>query len=119
MAPTKKKKTKKMKFKIRTSSGDLVEIQLVAIFHKPPKGFKPSRELIESMFRHKAATARGQWNGVRVVGAYEGESPKGVELKIIQWRNPDRLADEDQGWRQGSQADAWGSLRRIIANAAL
>jgi hypothetical protein len=112
-----KAKKKVTKFKVRSSSGDLVEVQIAAIVHSRPKGVKLTRELLESMIRHKAETARGQWNGRSVVGAYEGENPKGIELKIIRWRNPDRLADEDTSWREGSQADAWGSLRRIIANA--
>lgn len=120
--PTKSKKIKKViKFKTQHSSGDLVEIQIAVVFHKRPKGtpknWRPSRELVQSMIRHKAATSTGEWNGYRVVGANEGYTPSGVDLKIIRWRNPDRLADEDQGWRSGDQADAWGSLRRVISSA--
>jgi len=116
--PTMKKKTKTTKFHYRSSSGDLIEIQIAAIFHKPPKGLKITKALVDSMIRHKAETARGVWNGYRVVGAYEGESPKGVELKIIQWRNPDRLAEEDQSPRSDTQAEAWGSLRGPISSGA-
>lgn len=105
---------RKLTIKNRTSSGDLVEVQ-ISVTYKKRKGLTVTRELIHDMIRHKAETSRGIWKGNRVVGAFEGESIPGFTLKIIRWRNPDRLADEDQGWRSGSQADAWGSLRRIIA----
>ena len=109
--------TKKRKYVIRKSSGDLVEIQIAVIFHKKPRGAKITKELVDAMIRHKAKTSRGVWKGGRVEGAHEGENPKGVDIKIIRWRNPDRLAEEDAGWRSGSQADAWGSLRQVTARA--
>ena len=116
-ASTTKSTTKKRKYVIRRSSGDLVEIQIAAIFHKKPRGAKITKELVDAMIRHKAETSRGVWKGGRVKGAHEGENPKGVDLKIIRWRNPDRLAEEDTGWRSGSQAEAWGSLRRVIGRS--
>lgn len=118
------KKTKPT-YTFRPSSGDLVGIQIAAIFDKPIKGVKLTRELMESMILHKAETSDGHWNGVRVVGAKEGENPKGVRVVILRWKNPGRDIASDRGYRYADpdspadQADAWGSLRRVIARAAL
>lgn len=119
-----KKKAKK-EFRIRPSSGDLVAIQIAAFLDRVPKGFKMTRTLMDEMIRHKANTSRGEWNGEYVVGAHEGENPPGIRLVILRWKNPDRLATEDSGYRYANpdspseQADAWGSLRRIISSAPL
>jgi hypothetical protein len=100
--------------RIRKSSGDLVTIQISAKFTKLPKGFTPSRELIENMIREKARKSSGQFQSGRVVGAKEGPNPDGVTLKIISWANPDRIKTDTGGRKHGSQADRWGSLRRAI-----
>lgn len=127
----KEQKKKGKRFTIRKSSGDLVAIQIAVRVSKfvtnamRRNKIKLSRQLVESMIRHKAETSRGQWNGTYVEGAHEGDDPPGIHLAIIRWKNPDRLADEDSGWRYANpdssseQADAWGSLRRIIQVAPL
>jgi hypothetical protein len=118
-------KKKAKTFKIRKSSGDLVAIQISARLKKGVPKKMLTAKLLEAMIRHKAETSRGEWNGTYVVGAHEGEDPTGIKLSIIRWKNPDRLASEDQGWRYADpdspseQADAWGSLRRIIRDANL
>lgn len=127
-----KLKKSKDKFIIRKSSGDLVAIQIairvskeVVNWTKTKKGPKLSRELLESMIRHKAETSTGEWNAGACSGCKQGDDPTGIELKIIRWRNPDRLASEDQGWRYADpdspseQDEAWGTLRRIIQTAPL
>jgi hypothetical protein len=102
--------------KIRQSSGDLVQIQISARLKKVPKGFKITRELLSAFIREKAEKSRGQWmqKEQRVRGAFEGPNPPGIELKIIRWRNPNRKDPSLRGWRYGTQADAWGSLRRPL-----
>lgn len=110
----KKASKKKMTVKLRRSSGDLVEIQ-ISVTYKKRKGLEVTRELINDMIRHKAATSRGVWKNNRVVGAHEGEEAPGFSIEIIRWRNPDRDDEDDRIWRSGSQADAWGSLRRVIS----
>jgi hypothetical protein len=103
-----------VKHKIQSSSGDLVEVQ-ISVTYKKRKGLIVTRDLLNELIRHKAATSRGVWRNNRVEGAFEGEQPPGFSIKIIRWRNPDRLASEDSGWRSGDQAEAWGSLRRVIS----
>lgn len=103
---------------MRESSGDLVRIQIVAQMRKVPKGMKISKDLLTSMVRHKADTSEGQWDGTQVAGAVEGEDPKGIKLLIIRWSNPERhgakkyyrYAEDNPS----DQADAWGSLRRVL-----
>lgn len=120
------------KYVIRKSSGDLVAIQIAVRVSaevkkemRRKKGLKLSRELIESMIRHKAETSTGHWDGDHCSGCMQGDDPTGIELKIIRWRNPDRLAAEDTDWRYADpdspseQDDAWGTLRRIIQTAPL
>lgn len=120
-----KLKKKAKQFVIRPSSGDLVAIQISARLKKGVPKKLITRELLEAMIRRKAETSTGQWNGFVVKGASEGIDPTGIKLSIIRWRNPDRLASEDTGWRYADpdspseQADAWGSLRRIIQSAPL
>lgn len=116
----------KNKFVIRKSSGDLVAIQISVRVNKHlAKDIKLSRALLEDCIRHKAQTSSGTWVRDHVSGAHEGDDPLGIKLSIIRWKNPDRLADEDSGWRYADpdspseQADAWGSLRRIIQTAPL
>jgi hypothetical protein len=123
-----KLKKGKDQYVIRKSSGDLVAIQ-IAIQLK--KGFRKkdlkalNRELIESMIRHKAETSSGIWDNDHCSGCRQGEDPPGMRLVIIRWRNPDRLAAEDTGWRYADpdspseQDEAWGTLRRIIQAAPL
>jgi hypothetical protein len=127
-----KLKKGKDKYVIRKSSGDLVAIQIAVRVSKEVrnagrrnKALKLSRELLESMIRHKAETSSGHWDGDHCSGCMQGDDPHGIELKIIRWRNPDRLVDDDQGWRYANpdspseQDDAWGTLRRIIQTAPL
>jgi|ERR1700677_2224493 len=117
-------------YKIRTSSGDLVAIQISIRVSKFAKdlmkkngGF--TRALVESMIRQKAETSTGVWSADHCEGCKQGDNPTGIELKIIRWKNPDRLAVEDAGWRYAdpdsvsAQDDAWGTLRRIIQTAPL
>jgi hypothetical protein len=121
-----RKSRKTKQYVIRKSSGDLVAIQIAV---KTKKGFPPikklNRELIESMIRHKAETSSGQWSGDHCEGCSQGEDPIGIQLAIIRWKNPDRLAEEDSGWRYADpdspseQDDAWGTLRRVIQKAPL
>jgi len=121
--PANKKKQSKKKpqekvfnISIRQSSGDLVQIQIAARLKRVPKGFKITRELLAAFIRRKASESRGQWKQKEqyVQGAREGANPSGIELRIIRWRNPDRKSRGLRGWRTGTQADAWGSLRRVL-----
>lgn len=116
--PAKTSTTKKIKFTLRESSGDLVQIQIAAHIKKAPKGIKITRALLNDMIRRKAKTSRGRWYGNGVRGAVEGVDPKGIYLEITRWRNPSRSRGKrgrgGDEWRTGSQADAWGSLRRIL-----
>jgi hypothetical protein len=128
-----KLKKGKDKYVIRKSSGDLVAIQIAIRVSKEVKNamrrkrnpLKLTRELLEDMIRHKADTSTGEWVVDHCEGCMQGDDPTGIELKIIRWRNPDRLAAEDQGWRYADpdsaseQDDAWGTLRRIIKTAPL
>lgn len=122
-----KLKKGKDKYVIRKSSGDLVAIQIAVRVSKEVKEskIKLSRELLENLIRHKAETSTGVWSNDHCSGCKQGDDPTGIELKIIRWRNPDRLADDDQGWRYANpdspseQDDAWGTLRRIIQTAPL
>lgn len=120
-----KLKKGKDKYVIRKSSGDLVAIQIAIRLKKgiPKKAL--SRELLENLIRHKAETSSGHWDGDHCSGCSQGDDPPGMQLAIIRWRNPDRLAEEDAGWRYADpdspseQDDAWGTLRRIIQTAPL
>lgn len=117
---TKKKSTKaaqtiRRTVKVRQPSGDLVSVQVAATVRRP-KNVKLTPELLSSMVQSKAASSGGQWDGKRVKGAREGKDPKGVKLRIIRWRNPERKG-KAKGWRSGSQAEAWGSLRRPLEKA--
>jgi hypothetical protein len=120
-----KLKKKAKEFQINPSSGDLVAIQISARLKPGVPKKLITRALLEQMIRRKADTSAGQWDGFQVAGAMEGIDPTGIKLSIIRWKNPDRLADEDTGWRYADpdspseQADAWGSLRRIISHAPL
>lgn len=128
-----KLKKGKQKFVIRKSSGDLVAIQIAVrvsaevkkAMRRKRNPLKLNREVIESMIRHKAETSTGTWENDHCSGCMQGDDPTGIELKIIRWRNPDRLAAEDTGWRYADpdspseQDDAWGTLRRVIQTAPL
>jgi hypothetical protein len=118
-----KKKTRKRKSR-KGSSRDLVAIQISAELRKVPKGFKITRKLLSEAIRRKAETSTGEWDGFRVVGASEGIEPSGIRLLIVRWKNPGRNSRSLRSWRYASddpreQADAWGSLRRIISGARL
>lgn len=106
-----------MKISTKTSSGDLVSIQISAQLKRVPKGLKITKALLSDMVQRKARTSDGYWDGYSVVGAKEGIDPKGIKLKIVRWRNPGRNRRGLRGWRDGNQADAWGSLRNPIAAA--
>lgn len=129
-----KLKKGKDKYVIRKSSGDLVAIQIAirvsaevkkAMNRRGKNKLVLSREVLESMIRHKAETSTGHWDGDHCSGCMQGDDPTGIQLLIIRWRNPDRLVDEDQGWRYADpdspseQDDAWGTLRRVIQTAPL
>jgi hypothetical protein len=124
---SRKKARKKKPLKTRTMAtikaqhpgGDLVSIQISARLKRVPKGLKITKQLLADMIRHKAETSAGIWDGGTVVGAAEGDDPPGIELKITRWRNPSRRDVGDRGWRSGSQAQAWGSLRAVLAAAGL
>jgi hypothetical protein len=115
----------KNKFVIRKSSGDLVAIQIAVRLKKGVPKKALSRELIQNLIRHKAETSTGHWNLDHCENCQQGDDPPGIQLAIIRWRNPDRLADEDTGWRYADpdspseQDEAWGTLRRIIQTAPL
>jgi hypothetical protein len=123
-ARRKLRKTKDQ-YVIRKSSGDLVAIQIAIRLKKGIPKDALSRELLENLIRHKAETSTGHWNGQNCVGCKQGDDPEGIQLAIIRWRNPDRLAEEDTSWRYADpdspseQDDAWGTLRRIIQTAPL
>lgn len=122
--PAKRKKTKakvvtkKFTMMTRHPGGDLVSIQISARLKKVPKGLKITKALLADMVVRKAETSAGYWDGKTVRGAREGKNPRGIELKITRWKNPDRKHAGLRGWRSGSQADAWGSLRNPLAAAA-
>lgn len=112
-------KTKTLRIMAHHPGGDLVSIQIAARLKRVPKGLKITKALLADMVRRKAATSAGFWDANKVVGASEGKNPAGIELKIIRWRNPGRNSASLRGWRSGSQADAWGSLRHPLTAAAL
>jgi hypothetical protein len=120
-----KLKKSRDKYVIRKSSGDLVAIQIAIRLKKGVPKKALSRELLENLIRHKAETSTGVWVNDHCEGCKQGEDPEGMSLVIIRWRNPDRLADEDQDWRYADpdspseQDDAWGTLRRVIQTAPL
>lgn len=120
-----KLKKGKEKYVIRKSSGDLVAIQIAVRLKKGISKKSLSRELIENLIRHKAETSTGTWVNDHCEGCRQGADPTGISLVIIRWKNPDRLASEDQGWRyadpdsEQEQDEAWGTLRRIIQTAPL
>lgn len=125
----------KNKYTIRKSSGDLVAIQIAVRVSAEVKKqmrrkinpLKLTRALVEDMIRHKANTSTGHWNSGwnACVDCMQGDDPVGIKLSIIRWKNPDRLASEDQGWRyadpdsDSEQDEAWGTLRRVISGASL
>jgi len=119
-SPALPKKLSNKKFAIRSkhSSGDLVEIQLSATLKRVPKGVKITGKLLAEMVKHKAETSVGRWTGRKAAGCREGKNPPGIELKITRWRNPSRKGKLRQ-WRTGSQAEAWGTLRRITERARI
>lgn len=126
MAGKKRKKKvpviKTFKFASHFAGGDLVTIQIAARLKKVPKGLKVTKALLADMVRRKAATSSGFWDGRTVVGAKEGIDPRGIELRITRWKNPDRKRRGLRGWRTSppaTQAEAWGSLRHPIAAAAI
>jgi hypothetical protein len=43
-----------------------------------------------------------------------GENPPGIELEIVQWRNPGRKSAALRAWRSGSQEAAWGTLGNAL-----
>jgi hypothetical protein len=109
---------RKLRIMAHHPGGDLVSIQISARLKRVPKGLKITKALLADMVRRKAESSAGFWDGSSsVVGARAGKDPKGIELKIIRWRNPGRKSSGLRGWRQGTQADAWGSLREPLAAA--
>jgi hypothetical protein len=102
--------------------GDPVSIQISVRLKRVPKGVKISRALLEDMIRRKAETSSGHWDAKkkRVVGAREGKDPKGIELRITSWKNPDRQKARDRTDRDyGPQSDRWGSLWQAITRARI
>lgn len=121
--PAKKKKrssTRRLGLRGR-HRGDPVSIQISVRLKRVPKGMKITHDLLSAMVRRKAETSSGYWDQRRgrVIGAREGKDPSGIELKIVQWKNPGRNSGKDRAWRKGSQADAWGSLRQVIERASI
>lgn len=120
-----KLKKGKDKYVIRKSSGDLVTIQLAIRLKKGVPKKALSRALLENLIRHKAETSTGHWVNDHCEGCKQGEDAPGFHIAIIRWKNPDRLAVEDQGYRYADpdspseQDDAWGTLRRVISTAQL
>jgi hypothetical protein len=106
--------------------GDPVSIQITVRLKRIPKGMRITKKLLTEMIRRKAETSRGHWDAMAqtVVGAKEGKTPPGIELEITRWKNPARKKGMLRTWRypegaRGDQADAWGSLWQIIANARI
>ncbi len=119
--PKRKKsgKIKHLRIMAHHPGGDLVSIQISARLKRVPKGLRITKALLADMVRRKAETSAGYWDGNNaVLGAKAGKDPKGIELKIVRWRNPGRNSAGLRGWRSGIQADAWGSLRNPLAAAA-
>jgi hypothetical protein len=112
--------TMTLRIRAHHPGGDLVSIQISARLKRVPKGIKITKALLADMIRRKAQTSAGEWDGKDSVrGAREGIDPKGITLKIVRWRNPGRNRAGLRGWRTGTQADAWGSLRNPLAAAAI
>ena len=44
----------------------------------------------------------------------KGEDPPGIELRIVQWRNPGRKRADLRQWRTGDQESAWNTLKNAI-----
>lgn len=129
-ARRKKKKTSKRKYQIkkRSSSGDLLAVQIAVRLKRVPKGFKFTREIIEKLIRKKAALSVGEWITTGpgegyASGCKAGPNPPGIELTIIRWENPDRYSAALRAYRYPvdslpvgvGQDEAWGTLRRPIA----
>lgn len=112
-------KVKTLTIRAMHPGGDLVSIQISARLKRVPKGMRITKALLADMVRRKAESSAGFWDGSRVVGAASGDDPPGIELKIVQWKNPTRRKSGDRAWRQGSQAAAWGSLRYALAAAGI
>lgn len=112
------------KARIRTSSGDLVNIQFAIDPYAVPRGVTLTSELLADMIRRKAITSSGRWNGHSIEDGKAGKDPKGIHLYIKRWQNPDRNTGAGRSWRyagrdQESQDEAWGSLRLVIASAEI
>lgn len=115
------KARKRVKGKRRGRKPDAVSVQLsVTLLRKLKKGYKLSPKVLEQAVRRKAELSNGYWDESRgrVISAREGPDPTGMVLKIVRWRNPSRGRGKS-GWRSGTQADAWGSLRGLLSAAKI
>ena len=74
------------------------------------------RDPLQIQIRARVEIPRGRRISASVIRqaiAYRldhGRSPRGIELTIVQWRNPGRKSAALRAWRTGSQAAAWATL---------
>ena len=81
----------------RPSSRDPLNVQINIVAHLP-RGTRPTAKLIQEAIQYRIEN--------------EEDHPR-FETRIIRWRNPTRKGQLG-AWRQGNQADAWHSLKRVL-----
>src|SRR5882672_2022734 len=81
----------------RPSSRDPLNVQINIVAHLP-SGTRPTAKLIQEAIQYRIEN--------------EEDHPR-FETRIIRWRNPTRKGQLG-AWRQGNQADAWHSLKRVL-----
>lgn len=89
----------------RPTSRDPLQVQ-IAIKARLPKGTKPA---------HLTAALFDEVIKYRIEN---GEDHPRFTTKIIRWKNPSRKGAHAR-WRQGNQADAWGTLAKWIRYATV
>lgn len=103
----------------RGKAVDAVAVQVSVILTRKLKPeYKLNKSVLTQAVLRKAEGSDGVWRGGEVIGAEEGPDPPGMKLKIIRWKNPGRRGGK-AGWRTGTQADAWGSLRGLLRGAKI
>lgn len=87
----------------RPTSRDPLQIQ-ISVQARMPKGTRPEQltaALIDEAIKYRIEN---------------GEDHPRFKTRIIRWKNPTRKG-KHASWRQGNQADAWGTLGKWIKHA--
>lgn len=79
------------------SSRDPLQVQ-ISVRLRLPRGVKPTTARTRAAINHRIK--------------YGHDHPN-AQTRIIRWRNPGRKGAGSQ-WRQGNQADAWGTLAQWL-----